>query len=204
MSVNYAEGLSHYEHKGKVNLQESFDPPEELDKKLDELADLVRRSKHMVVHTGAGISTSAGIPDFRGPRGVWTLEEKGEKPRVNLTWEDALPTPTHMALVALEAAGRVKYVVTQNVDGLHLRSGFPRNRLSFLHGDVFVEECDKCGTQFLNLDPVPTMAQRLWTICPPRTPSQGNEDATLPSARKAGEVTSCPAVEQSLLAHRRY
>ena len=161
MSVNYAEGLSPYEHKGKVNLSEQFDLPSDLESKLDTLADYVRRSRHLVVHTGAGISTSAGIPDFRGPRGVWTLEEKGEKPRVNLTWEDAMPTPTHMALVALERAALVKYVVTQNVDGLHLRSGFPRNRLSFLHGDVFVEECDKCGTQFLNLDPVPTMAQRL-------------------------------------------
>jgi len=160
MSVNYAEGLSSYDNKGKVDLKEFHDSKEELKEKLDLLAKWVENSTHMVVHTGAGISTSAGIPDFRGPKGVWTLEERGEKPKISLTWEDAIPTPTHMALVALEHKGIVKYCVTQNVDGLHLRSGFPRNRLSFLHGDVFVEECDKCGTQFINLDPVQTMAQR--------------------------------------------
>lgn len=160
MSVNYAEGLSPYDNKGRVDLKEFFDSPADLKQKLDELAELVKNSSHLVVHTGAGVSTSAGIPDFRGPNGVWTLEEKGEKPQISLTWDEAVPTPTHMALVALEAQGLIKYCVTQNVDGLHLRSGFPRNRLSCLHGDVFTEECDKCGTQYINLDPVPTMAQR--------------------------------------------
>ncbi|XP_078411760.1 NAD-dependent protein deacylase sirtuin-6 isoform X3 [Cetorhinus maximus] len=145
MSVNYAAGLSEYEHKGKCGLPEIFDPPEELERKVLELADLVRNASYVVVHTGAGISTSSGIPDFRGPRGVWTMEEQGLEPKFDTTFEEARPSKTHMALVALQRVGLVKYVVSQNVDGLHVRSGFPRDKLSELHGNMFVEECTKCG-----------------------------------------------------------
>lgn len=69
MSVNYASGLSHYEHKGKCGMPERVEPTEDLALKTAELVGLIRASRHMVVITGAGISTSAGIPDFRGPKG---------------------------------------------------------------------------------------------------------------------------------------
>ncbi|XP_059357103.1 NAD-dependent protein deacetylase sirtuin-6 [Carassius carassius] len=149
MSVNYAAGLSPYADKGICGLPEEFDSPEELKTKVETLAQWIKESQYMVVHSGAGISTSSGIPDFRGPKGVWTMEERGETPHFNTTFEDARPSLTHMALLQLQRTGHLKYLISQNVDGLHLRSGFPRDRLSELHGNMFVEECEKCGKQYV-------------------------------------------------------
>ncbi|XP_036874460.1 NAD-dependent protein deacylase sirtuin-6 isoform X3 [Manis javanica] len=146
MSVNYAAGLSPYADKGKCGLPEIFDPPEELEQKVWELAQLVWQSSNVVFHTGAGISTASGIPDFRGPHGVWTMEEQGLAPKFDTTFESARPSQTHMALVQLERVGLLRFLVSQNVDGLHVRSGFPRNKLAELHGNMFVEECVKCKT----------------------------------------------------------
>ncbi|XP_066192462.1 NAD-dependent protein deacylase sirtuin-6 isoform X3 [Sylvia atricapilla] len=129
MAVNYAAGLSPYSDKGKCGLPEIFDPPEELERKVQELAELIRSSSHVVFHTGAGISTASGIPDFRGPNGVWTMEEKGLSPKFDTTFENARPSKTHMALLGLQRVGILKFLVSQNVDGLHVRSGFPRGKL---------------------------------------------------------------------------
>lgn len=79
----------------------------------------------------------------RGPKGVWTLEAKGKKPN-STDFNEAIPTPTHMALTRLVEVQKVKYVVSQNIDGLHLRSGLPRKYLSELHGNMFVEQCNIC------------------------------------------------------------
>lgn len=139
---------------------QKFDDEEVVNEKCATLADMIKSSKHVVVHTGAGISTSAGIPDFRGPNGVWTLEEKGEKPSMNIAFEDAVPTKTHMALKALIDAGHVKYVVSQNIDGLHMKSGLSREHLSELHGNIFVENCNKCRTQYVRTTAAPTVGQK--------------------------------------------
>ncbi|XP_067933471.1 NAD-dependent protein deacylase sirtuin-6-like [Watersipora subatra] len=157
MSVNYAAGLSPFAHKGKCGQPEFTDTKEQLKEKVDQLASLVKESKHCVVLTGAGISTSTGIPDFRGPAGVWTLEEKGLEPKFATTFDNAHASFAHMSLVALEKAGIVKHLITQNVDGLHLRSGFPRASMSILHGDMFTEQCDKCSHMVIRRESSKTM-----------------------------------------------
>lgn len=149
----YADRLSAYGHKGKLDLPHRPDPALAVLHKSRILAQRIKHAAHVVVHTGAGISTAAGISDFRGPNGVWTLQQKpckrprttaADQPSTQTSFEDALPTLTHMALVALHKASRVHYVVSQNVDGLHLRSGLPRAALSELHGNLFVEWCAAC------------------------------------------------------------
>lgn len=150
MSLGYAEKLSFIEDVGKVGMVEFFDQPHVLQEKVERLASLIRKSKHLVVFTGAGISTSCGIPDFRGPKGIWTLQREGKAlPEASLPFHRAMPSLTHMALVELERAGILKFLISQNVDGLHLRSGIPREKLAELHGNSFMETCPSCGVEYL-------------------------------------------------------
>ncbi|CAH8381829.1 unnamed protein product [Eruca vesicaria subsp. sativa] len=150
MSLGYAEKLSFIEDVGQVGMAEFFDPSHVLQCKIEQLAKMIQKSKHLVVFTGAGISTSCGIPDFRGPKGIWTLQREGKDlPKASLPFHRAMPSMTHMALVELERAGILKFVISQNVDGLHLRSGIPREKLSELHGDSFMEMCPSCGAEYL-------------------------------------------------------
>lgn len=95
-----------------------------IDRKAQVLADHIRKSKHLVAFTGAGVSTSAGIADFRGPEGAWTLMAQGREHDLrSVDTLQAIPTPTHMALVELQNRGLLKYLISQNCDGLHRRSG---------------------------------------------------------------------------------
>lgn len=150
MSLGYAEKLSYIEDVGKVGMAEFYESPRILQEKIEQLANMIRKSKHMVVFTGAGISTSCGIPDFRGPKGIWTLQREGKSlPKAALPFNRAMPSITHMALVELEKVGILKFVISQNVDGLHLRSGLPREKLSELHGDSFLEICPSCGLEYV-------------------------------------------------------
>eukprot|EP00980_Cylindrotheca_fusiformis_P031643 scaffold26740_cov157-Cylindrotheca_fusiformis.AAC.3 len=169
MSSGYASRLSEYPNKGVVGLPERFDSKRAMAVKLRKLAELVRASSHLVILTGAGISTSANIPDFRGPEGIWTLEKKSkvvstlknengkrkkqkllesDSSKVVMNFSTAKPTLTHRAVTFLAMKGKVKYCVTQNVDGLHRRSGLSRDFHSPVHGCVFTEKCVECGAEY--------------------------------------------------------
>lgn len=150
MSLGYAEKLSYREDLGNVGMSELFDPSDILQSKIEELAKLIEESKHLVAFTGAGISTSCGIPDFRGPTGIWTLQREGKPlPKAEMPFHRAMPGLTHMALSELEKVGFLKFVISQNIDGLHLRSGIPREKLAELHGNSFREICSSCGKEYI-------------------------------------------------------
>jgi len=138
-------------HDTPQQIMEHFDDPDEFRNKCRELANLISHAKYVVVYTGAGISTSARIPDYRGPKGLWTLKDKGL--RINrdeyVEIEHAIPTLSHMAIAELERRGSVKHVISTNIDGLHLRSGLPIERLSELHGNTYLEVCQKCKESYL-------------------------------------------------------
>src|SRR4051795_5485870 len=93
------------------------------DRHVETIARWVLESEYVVAFTGAGISTDSGIPDFRGPDGVWTRRDAGLPPpawRVNPG--EVRPNPSHLALVELQRLGLLAFLITQNTDGLHRES----------------------------------------------------------------------------------
>ncbi|KAH3745828.1 silent information regulator family protein [Pelomyxa schiedti] len=138
-----------YGHADGDDITEYFDEPAVLDKKIQQLAELVKNSHYMVIYTGAGISTSAKIPDYRGPEGVWTKRDKGETVTMKITLEEAMPTRGHMAIAKLVELGTCKFVVSTNVDGLHRRSGVPKANIAEVHGNCYLERCNQCEAEYM-------------------------------------------------------
>lgn len=130
---------------------------------VDQVAQWLRQARMVTVLTGAGISTDSGIPDFRGPNGVWTRDPEAAKlvtldayvsdPAVRVrAWRSrrehpawtARPNAAHSALVDLERSGRLAAIVTQNIDELHQKAGSDPDRVIEIHGTLFEVECLSC------------------------------------------------------------
>jgi NAD+-dependent protein deacetylase sirtuin 6 len=143
---------------------------EELRTKVSLLVEAIREAgeKGTVFFTGAGLSTSAGLADFRGPTGVWTklLAESNTAPnqstKASKSLEQFIPTFSHMAIVTLAKARFISGIISQNVDGLHMKSGLDRvpvfasqlpphadMQVIELHGNCFVELCWACELEFI-------------------------------------------------------
>jgi len=137
---------------------------------------LVERAQRIVALTGAGISTESGIPDFRGPQGVWTTDPKAERlsnihyymsdPEVRkLAWKGrlahpawrAVPNAGHRALVELERSGRLAALITQNIDGLHQIAGSSPDKVIEVHGTLREVVCMNCGWR----GPMPAVLERV-------------------------------------------
>jgi mono-ADP-ribosyltransferase sirtuin 6 len=115
------------------------------DKKIQDLAQYLYESEHPVFFTGAGISTESGLPDFRGPNGVWTRRDKGLPPRpIAASWDSMEPNNGHYAIVELQKIGKLKFLISQNVDNLHLKSGIRLELLAELHGNMTKLRCTRC------------------------------------------------------------
>lgn len=131
---------------------------------LDEIAGWLRGAQHVVVLTGAGISTESGIPDFRGPNGIWTKDPAAEKaanieyyladPALRArSWQNRLrseiweaqPNAGHRALAEMERHVRLDALLTQNIDGLHQLAGSSPELVVELHGNAREAKCVECG-----------------------------------------------------------
>lgn len=143
---------------------------------IDSVRAWVDRAERIVVLTGAGISTDSGIPDFRGPQGVWTKNPAAEKlatlqhyvadPEVRKrAWQSRLESPAwkaepnagHRALVTLERRGQLDTLITQNVDGLHQLAGSSPERVIEIHGTMREVHCLSCNER----TPMPLVLARV-------------------------------------------
>ncbi len=138
------------------------------------LADLITRAENVLFFTGAGVSTGSGIPDFRGPKGLWQQMHPvyfdefmtSHEARVR-HWQykldgwhefrDAQPSPAHRVIHELDEMGRLDALVTQNIDGLHQLAGHVEEKVIELHGTNRKVECTTCWGPLL--DPAPFFEQ---------------------------------------------
>ena len=115
----------------------------DLEKRINTLAEWMSEARHLVVFTGAGISTESGLADFRGPDGLWTRQAKG-LPTKSVDFASAEPNAGHLAIAELQRLGKLAFLISQNVDNLHLRSGIRPELIAELHGNITKLRCQNC------------------------------------------------------------
>jgi NAD-dependent protein deacetylase/lipoamidase len=183
---------------------------------IELLRELIGSAKRIVAFTGAGISTESGIPDFRSPGGIWTRykpiyfddfmasdEMRRESWRRKFATDETMlkaePNAGHRALAKLVEQGRMSAIITQNVDGLHQRSGVPDSKVIELHGNATYASCLDCGHRhelepikkaFLGAGKLP-LCLKCDGIVKTATISFGQAMPEIPMARAQDETLGC-------------
>jgi NAD-dependent protein deacetylase/lipoamidase len=183
---------------------------------IELLRELIGSAQRIVAFTGAGISTESGIPDFRSPGGIWTRykpiyfddfmssdEMRRESWRRKFATDETMlkaePNAGHRALAKLVEQGRMSAIITQNVDGLHQRSGVPDSKIIELHGNATYASCLDCGHRhelepirkaFLGSGKLP-LCVKCDGIVKTATISFGQAMPEIPMARAQDETMSC-------------
>jgi NAD-dependent deacetylase len=122
-----------------------------LSQRIYTLANWILVARRLVVLTGAGISTESGLPDFRCPDGLWIRKAKGLSTNTS-NWSTAEPNVGHMAIVELQTLNKLDFLISQNVDNLHLKSGIRPELLAELHGNLTKVRCRGCEFTMDNFD----------------------------------------------------
>lgn len=137
-----------------------------MEAKINKVAEMIAASKKLVIFTGAGISTESGIPDFRGPDGLWTKVDpedftidkfmRSSETRRNVWYLfveggallDAAPNRAHLAIAELEKMNKLSSIITQNIDNLHQKAGSNPKKVHELHGNMLWLVCLDCGARY--------------------------------------------------------
>jgi NAD-dependent deacetylase len=183
---------------------------------IERLRDMIGSARRIVAFTGAGISTESGIPDFRSPGGIWTKyqpiyfddfisseEMRRESWRRKFATDEVMmkaePNAGHRALAKLVEQGLMSAVITQNIDGLHQRSGVPNSQVIELHGNATYATCLDCGQRyelgpirraFLEHDQLP-MCIKCDGLVKTATISFGQSMPDIPMTRAQHESMAC-------------
>lgn len=183
---------------------------------IERLKDAIGSARRIVAFTGAGISTESGIPDFRSPGGIWSRykpiyfdefmsseEMRREAWRRKFATDETMlraePNAGHRALARLVEQGRMSAIITQNIDGLHQRSGVPDSKVIELHGNATYATCLDCGHRhelepirqaFLGAGRLP-LCVKCEGIVKTATISFGQAMPEIPMARAQDETMAC-------------